>query len=135
MPHSFSWSCPKPHLSLCSPDCQPSVSGQLAPPLGPAFPAHTPVPPHHHHLFLLPVWPRCFCLRESKPRGLTLDAVLLSLSVSSFAIVLRLALFHSCLLKICPLFFLYIRELQTKKHNSKSSNKGTWLLWLSFVSL
>lgn len=84
---------------------------------------------------LAPVWPRCFCLRESKPQGLTLDAVLLSLSVSLFAVVLQLSLFHSCLLKICPLFFFSISESYKQKHNSKSSNKGTWLLWLSFVSL
>lgn len=65
-----------------------------------------------------------------------LDVKLLSAG-PSFVVFLWFSLFLRCIL-----YFFSVSERYKQKHNSKSSNKGTWLLWLficfpliSFLSL
>lgn len=86
-----------------------------------------------HHLLLLPLWPRCFCTRKSNRGGLpALGAVLLPRAVPSFVAFLQL--FHS-LVSLSSIPYFSISENCKQKYNSKSSSKGTWLLYFSFVSL
>lgn len=69
-----------------------------------------------------------------------MDAVLLSLAVSSLAIVLRLSLFHSCLLKIRPLFFSLYQRVTNRSITQNLPTKvlgsyGFHLFPFNFLSL
>lgn len=81
-----------------------------------------PAPPLSHHLLSALM----FLHEESKWEAW--GAVFLSLAVPFFVAFLCLCVFHSVSLR-SPISFS-ASENSKQKHNSESSNKSTWFLWL-----